>query len=223
MPLRLGNRFSRFKSADLNPSTFGTTVYETFFSTTENPASEGGKWSRTAADWTDMVIENGVCHGTNGALNTYDDSHTVASGPWSTDIELEATVYRSASLNSGIVHEVELLFRAVQTDTTIRLYEVLFNAAGGVEIYRWDNGAMSEGTRFSGILGSGNKVGTLDDGDVIRARMVGSNITAWINDVQIATATDSTYSTGNPAIGSFTRPGGNSAHLAFTRLKITPL
>ena len=55
------------------------------------------------------------------------------------------------------------------------------------------------------------------------AKIVGSTITCYINDVQIAQASDSTWTTGQPGIGFFRRLDGVNSDLAFSSYKATSL
>jgi hypothetical protein len=58
-------------------------------------------------------------------------------------------------------------------------------------------------------------------GDVIKATIAGNVISLYINGTLMGRATDSAFTTGQPGIGFFTRPGGNSAHLALTQITAT--
>jgi hypothetical protein len=49
---------------------------------------------------------------------------------------------------------------------------------------------------------------TLKTGDVIRAQIIGSNISVFVNGVLAMTATDTRLPTGKPGIGFFVTPGG---------------
>ena len=60
-------------------------------------------------------------------------------------------------------------------------------------------------------------------GDVVKATIIGDEISLYINGQLMARATDDTFASGQPGIGFFTRPGGNSAHLALTRFTASTL
>jgi hypothetical protein len=47
----------------------------------------------------------------------------------------------------------------------------------------------------------------LKDGDILKASIVGNVITVYVNGVEKACVTDSTFQTGNPGIGEFLRCG----------------
>jgi hypothetical protein len=152
---------------------------------------------------------NGIAFGTNGALNTYDDSYALLSG-FGPDQQAQAVVFRSPSLvTTGTTHEIELLLRFADDTNSVRGYECLFNYGGGIEIVRW-NGALGDFTSLPITGGAGNLGRDLVSGDVVRATIVGNVISAYVNGVLRAQATDSTFATGQPGIGFFTRPAGVS-------------
>ncbi len=59
---------------------------------------------------------------------------------------------------------------------------------------------MGDFTYLSSVEGSQYGV---EDGDVVKATMIGNVITAYINGVQVLQATDKTFKSGNPGIGFF--------------------
>jgi hypothetical protein len=60
------------------------------------------------------------------------------------------------------------------------------------------------------------------DGDVVKATIVGQVITAYINGIEVARVTDSTFATGNPGVGFFlSRPAGTNADYGFTNFAAT--
>jgi hypothetical protein len=188
--------------------TTGTPTYTTTFNLTETPISEGGVWHRLSGNvFTDVGTANGIAFGTNGARDTYDDSYALLSG-FGPDQTAEAVVFRSTSLVSGpITHEVELLLRFSDTATTARGYECTFNYAGDVLGARW-NGTLGDFTPLNVSGGAGNLGRDLVSGDVIKCAIAGSTISFYINGVLRGQATDSTFASGQPGIGFFTRPLG---------------
>jgi hypothetical protein len=199
--------------------TAGTPSYTTNFDQTENPISENGVWRRASNVWTNVRTANGIAFGTNGIANTYDDSYALLSG-FGAEQQAEAVVFRSSSLATGITHEVELLLRFSDDANGVRGYECLFAYFGGVEIVRW-NGALGDFTSLAFTGGAGSLGRDLVSGDVIKATVVGNVISAYINGVLIARAIDSTFASGQPGIGFFTRPGGNSENLGLTRYTVS--
>jgi hypothetical protein len=191
----------------------GVRNYTTNFDLTENPISEGGVWHHTGNVWTNVSTANGIAFGTNGAANTYDDSYALLSG-FGPDQQAQAVVVRSPNLVLNITHEVELLLRMSDSASTAQGYECDFSYFGGVQIVRW-NGALGDFTVLQ-TSGPGTIGRDFVTNDVIKATIVGNVISAYINGVLIAQATDSTYASGQPGIGFFTRPGGNSANFGMT-------
>jgi hypothetical protein len=185
--------------------------YATDFSLTENPISEGGHWHRNQSNaWTNVRTWRGHAYGTNGARNTYDDSYAYLSG-FPADVEAEAVIHRQPFLVSRVTHEVELLFRVMDSESSVRCYEALFAHHGGVQIMRW-NGSLGDFTE----LGSAKLGRNLRSGDVIKARIAGPSISCYVNGALLAQASDARWKDGHPGIGFFTRPGGNSAHFALS-------
>jgi hypothetical protein len=193
-----------------SPSTHN---YKTSFDETENPISEGEVWRSANNAWTNVRTANGIAFGTNGTANTYDDSYALLSG-FGPDQQAEAVIFRSPSLKSGITHEVELLLRFSDDANSARGYECLFSYDGGVQIVRW-NGALGDFTVLV-TSGAGKFSRKLVSGDVIKASIVGIVISAYINGVLRARAIDSTFVSGQPGIGFFTRPGGSSENFGMT-------
>lgn len=180
----------------------------------EAPISEGGVWHRAGNVWTNVNKANGIAFGTNGANDAYDDSYALLSG-FGPDQTAQAVVFRSPSLvSSTITHEMELLLRFSDDANNARGYECLFNYAGGVDIVRW-NGPLGNFTSLSFTGGAGNLGRDLVSGDVIKATIVGNVISTYINGVLRAQAVDSTFATGQPGIGFFTRPLGVGANADF--------
>jgi hypothetical protein len=199
------------RTATVAVTTPPANTYSTTFSLTENPISEGGRWQRAGNNFTNVRTANGRAYGTNGARDMYDDSYALLSG-FGPDQTAEAVVYRSSSLVTGITHEVELLLRFADNSSGARGYECLFSYGGGVQIVRW-NGELGDFTVLdpTGPQGLGRELVT---GDVVKAKIVGSLITVYINGTELARVTETTFADGQPGISFFTRPGGNSANFA---------
>jgi hypothetical protein len=203
------------------PGSPAPTGSSTDFDLTEAPISEGGAWHRANNPWTNVNTANGIAFGTNGAADTYDDSYALLSG-FGPNQQASAVVARSPSLNTAVNHEMELLLRFSDSATAARGYECLFNAGGGVEIVRW-NGVLGDFLVLP-LTGGAQGLGRdLVSGDAIKATIVGNVISTYINDVLMARATDSTYSAGQPGIGFFTRPGGNTANFGMTSYSASTL
>ena len=193
--------------------------YSSSFDLEESPLSEGGVWRRTVNNFTNVKSSGGVAYGTNGITNEYDDSYALLSG-FASDQTVEAVVQRSSSLNTNVTHEAELLLRFSDSTSGARGYECLFAFYGAVQVVRW-NGTQGDYTVLSSTAGNGSIGRELRTGDVIKASISGNVISLYVNGTLVMRATDSAYTTGQPGIGFFTRPGGNSAHLALTQITAT--
>lgn len=203
----------------LAPPSNGPNSYSTNFDLTENPISEGGRWNRAANNFTNVATANGIAYGTNGAANTYDDSYALLSG-FGPNQTAEAVVFRSPSLATGISHEVELLLRFSDDASGARGYECLFAYYGAIQLVRW-NGTLGNFTVLSLTGGTGSLGRDFATGDVIKATIVGNTISVFVNNTLMGTATDSVFSSGQPGISFFTRPGGNSAHFGLTSYTVS--
>ena len=105
--------------------------------------------------------------------------------------------------NDNIYEEVELRLRSSLSAHIATGYEILFRCSKSqnayAEIVRW-NGPLGSFTYLDRHKGAQYGVAT---GDVVKATIAGNVITAYINGVQVAQATDSTYPTGHPGMGFF--------------------
>ncbi|HEX7669178.1 MAG TPA: hypothetical protein VF395_06340 [Polyangiaceae bacterium] len=126
-----------------------------------------------------------------------------------------------ASPTGATTHEVEILLHWSDDAHNARGYECNLAWNGGyAEIVRW-NGPIND---FTYLARSSAPMG-VHEGDTLSAKIVGTTITSYLNGVQIATATDSTFTTGNPGIGLW-RGGGAPVTLrdyAFTSFTATSL
>lgn len=108
------------------------------------------------------------------------------------------------------------------TANSARGYECLINANTGtpsVQIMRW-NGGVGD---FTNITVADNAPSVVADGDVLKARYSGNTITFFQNGVQIAHATDSTWTTGFPGIG-FDKPLAADPNLfGFSSMSVVPI
>jgi len=193
--------------------------YRTSFDRDENPLAEDGRWRRARNGWSNVRTAGGNAFGTNGRANTYDDSYALLSG-FGADQQAEGSIERSNELVRDITHEVELLLRFSDGPGYARGYECLFAYFGGVQVVRW-NGAIGDFTVLPIRAGKQRLDRELRSGDRIKAGIVGNVIRLYINDELMAEAEDSSYASGQPGIAFFTRPGGNSAHLALSSYAVT--
>lgn len=189
------------------PSTGST--YSTNFTLTENPISEGGKWINgkvVGLDWADVATSPGLAYGTESGTASgtqkFDDSTALLSGHFGSDQSAEATVF-STNQDDAIFEEVELRLRSTLSANSNTGYEINFRcsktANAYTQIVRW-NGPLGDFTYLDQKSGAQYGVTT---GDIVKATVIGNTITVYINGAQVAQATDSTYTTGNPGMGFY--------------------
>ena len=165
-----------------------------------------------------MQKKDGLAYGTQTGFGGYDDSYAYLFG-LTPDHQGEAVVHVSPTL-AGEPHEAELLLRWADSAMSARGYECLFSFDGSIQVIRW-NGPYGD---FMSIGQDDGRLGrSLVTGDVLRAKIVGPVITCYVNDVQLAHATDATWKDGQPGIGFFRREAGTNADLAFSRYTATSL
>lgn len=192
--------------------------YSTTFAATENPISESGSWfngGTIGLDWTNVRTTTNLAFGTQVGTNGTDDATAVLSSTgWGPNQTIQGTVrVISASSHASVFEEVELRVRTTITPHSITGYEVLCsvntNASNRyVEIVRW-NGPLNDFTSLDSQAADPAH-GCLD-GDILKIVVNGNTITGYINGVQKVTATDSTYTTGNPGIGFYYATDGSDA------------
>lgn len=178
----------------------GEGTYSTNFDRDESPISEGGAWVHLGLDWTFVDTEDGIAFGTQTGTNELDDSYAHLTG-FPPDVMVSAVVHIDATIDPSCTHEVEIHLRWSDGANHARGYECLVSLGGSAQIFRW-NGALADYTLLDN---SGVPAGMLQDGDTVSASAVGDVITLFVNDVQVAQASDSTWTDGNPGMGFFLR------------------
>ena len=192
------------------PPAFCSTTYTTNFSLTENPISENGKWidgKTVGLDWANVRTSPGLAHGTQTDTIQYDDSTAILTGTWGPDQSAWATVH-TVNQTSAMVEEVEIRLRTTISAHGITGYEVNFRCTADgsqyVQIVRW-NGPLGNFTLVDSRPGPG-----LHNGDVVKAAISGSTITAYVNGTAIFSAEDSAFTTSSPGMGFYIQ-GGSAA------------
>lgn len=181
--------------------------YGTTFWLTENPMSEGGKWANgltNGIDWCDMRTGGAMCFGTQTGTQSsgvFNDSTAVLNGSFGADQFAQATVNVLSGATGGWFAEVELRLRTTISAHVNSGYEINYSvsADGGspyLQIVRW-NGPVNNFTQLTAIT----PAHLAQTGDILRATVVGSTFTVFLNGTQVATATDNTFTGGNPGIG----------------------
>jgi hypothetical protein len=187
------------------PAATSPQTYTTRFEGTEFPLSEGGKWTHEGLDWAKIGKSGGIAYGTQTGTNTgiyqFDDSYAHLSG-FPPDQEAWGQV-RIAKPNPSCHQELEILLRWNSSAHRTTGYECfarcLNNSESYVQIVRWE-GPLGKFTYLADRRGTNYG---LNDGDVLKASIVGNVIRVYINGVEKARVTDDTYQTGNPGIGEF--------------------
>jgi len=186
-----------------NDASGNVQTYTTTFPLTERPISENGRWitgGTVGLDWTDVRTMPGLAFGSEVGIVDYTDSWAVLTGAWLPDQTVTATV-RTVNQNDACYEEVEMILRANLSAHSAKGYECSVKCTNDGSSYliivRW-NGAFGDFTYLANL--SGQTYG-LNDGDRVKASIVGNVITVYINGVQKPQVTDSTYQNGSPGMG----------------------
>lgn len=188
-------------------------TYATSFPATENPISESGNWTKRGlaegTSWTNPQTTPGIFFGTQAGDGGTDDSIGLVGGAWSNDQDVSAVVHLGT--RPGTFSEVEILLRGTITSTSAKLYEIYLSACASPNRYGhitiW-NGPFNS---FLDLVSLDNATApTLNNNDVVRATIVGTVITAYLNGAVIMgpydTSGDGTkWSTGLPGLGTFSQ------------------
>ena len=195
---------------DILTVTATSNSYTTNFVLAENPISEGGKWingKTTGLDWANLRTTPGLVFGTETDTVNYDDSTAILAGAWSANQMAQAQVH-TVNQTSSVFEEVELRLRTAISAHSITGYEINFRCTSDgtqyVQIVRW-NGPLGDFSLLDARVGPG-----LHNGDAVKATIVGSTITAYINGTQVVQVTDSTFTSGSPGMGFYIQGGSAS-------------
>ena len=181
-------------------------MYSTDFRADESAISEGGLWINGRAvglDWKDVSTRSGLAFGNDPSGHPhYDDPTAILNGVWLPDQSVQAKVHTVNQNSDHIYEEVEIRLRTTISSHRNSGYEINFRCTHDgtqyVEIVRW-NGRLGDFTYLRRVNGGPG----LHDGDVVRASIIGSVITAFINENQVAQATDTTFTQGKPGMGFY--------------------
>ena len=181
------------------------TTYTTSFPLDEESISEGGNWiggGTEGIDWSDVaVVDNMAICTVDGSQNpAYDDSTAILTGTWGSNQTVTATLYITNQAAIGYP-EAELRLRSAISPYNCTGYEILYSLKNDASCYigivRW-NGDYGDFTPLASIAGA-QYVST--NGSTLKATVVGSTITAFLNGVQVCQADDTTYTNGSPGMG----------------------
>lgn len=191
-------------------STQSPRSYTTTFSASETPISESGAWENIGLDWTLVNTSGGVAFGTQGTGGGFDDSYANLSGVWPADQEITATVFKGTTAN---IQEVELRFRCNDSVHRSDCYEINFAHDGQyVDFVRWPGPIGTGIGDFTFLVPSQTFTisGGVNNGDVIKGRIQGNTLSAWIDKGSgfafIGSASD-TAGPGGGAVLTVGRPG----------------
>lgn len=197
----------------------GGNSYSTGFPTAENPISEGGRWLNGQAvglDWKNVRTSSGLAYGADSSGSAhYDDPTALLAGSWAPDQTAEATVHSVNQRGGDVYQEVELRLRSTISAHRNSGYEINFRCTRDgsqyVQIVRW-NGPLGDFDYVASTRGPG-----IRDGDTVKASIVGTTISVFINGTQVLTGSDGTFRTGNPGMGFYLQGGaGSNADFGFT-------
>jgi len=174
-----------------------------------------------ARDWANIRTAPGLAFGTESGTVKYDDSTALLAGNWGPDQTIEAMVH-SVNQSDSAFEEVELRLRSALSAHRATGYEVNFRCSktrnAYTQIVRW-NGPLGRFTYLN--TASGSQYG-VEDGDVVKATIVGTVITAYINGVRVLQAADSAYPAGSPGMGFYLEGArGSNADYGFTGFTAT--
>lgn len=191
-----------FGATNRSQSTPVSASFSTNFPTNENPISQGGLWTCGRAvglDWNSPQSISGQ-GGFPGAATSvsFDDSIAHLSG-FNANHFAQGTVVNTVADGNG--HETEILLRFNITAHSATGYEVYWSTNEGINLVRW-NGPIGD---FTYIDSNGSF--TPSTGRVLKATVVGSLITVFVDGVPIISHSDSTWTTGNPGMGFGPYPG----------------
>src|SRR3974390_1148462 len=161
-------------------------TYTTRFEGTEFPISENGAWTNAGVDWTPIRKENGLAFGTQTGTNAgsakYNDSFAHLTG-FPPDQEAWGQV-RIFNPDAPCVQELEILLRWTGSPHRTTGYECfarcVSSAASYVQIVRWD-GPLGKFTYLADMRGTNCG---LQNGDVLKASVIGNVITVYINGIE---------------------------------------
>jgi hypothetical protein len=197
--------------------------YSSRFPADEEPISEGGVWlngKTDGVDWADIVTKGGLAHGAltkmaiaeqraeQGNLVTeeaapvgdYDDPTAVLAGPWGPNQHARARVF-SRNQTEEYFQEIEIRLRSTIEPHLCSGYEIFWRCLNTEnaysEIVRW-NGKVGDFTSLARRVGPEFGV---QDGDLVEATIVGSEIKGIVNGVEVISATDDVFASGSPGIG----------------------
>lgn len=194
------------------------------FGSNANPIAS--PWvSPNVTNFFDVQTTGGIACGTVASDTGYPDCYAFHSG-YSGDYEIEAGIFKSGSINTGINHEVELHVCMTQNGTSVQSVEWLINQGGDWQCMKWE-GANPGAPFFTEITPTGSgSPGAPSTGHRMKFRKIGTALTMHYDSgggFSERWAATSPFSSGGPGVAFFVRDGGNVQHFGFTDVIIRPL
>jgi hypothetical protein len=148
------------------------------------------------------------------------DLTAVLAGNWNPN-QMAQKIVHAVNQNGNIFEEMEVRLRTTITAHNITGYEINFRCAS-------DGSQYVQVVRWNGPLWQFTYVNTLSDGlglhrgDVVKATIIGSTFTAYIDGKMVLLDTESTYTNGNPGIGFYLKGAtGVNEDYGFTNFTAT--
>ena len=212
-------------------------TYTTTFPLTENPISEGGNWvggqSAGGNLWGNVQTTgggpNGLAFGVSEPTQ-FGDPTAILTGSWGPSQDVSTTVKINTQPTGTCCHEAELRLRMTISPNSISGYEVYCSVMPSPNNYchiaTWGgpNGSYHNLVDYLGIYS------TLNNGDVLRATVSGTNpttITAYVNGVQIMQVDDTgqagwgPWTSGAPGMGFYDSQDNNWNYFGFSYFTAT--
>ncbi len=197
---------------------------------------------REGIDWADVITRNGVAFGAvtrmgvaerrveqgnldsptdSGSLHEgdYDDPTAVLGRAWGRNQHVKARVF-SRNQTEKYFQEVEIRLRSAITPRRCTGYEVFWRCLktenAYAEIVRW-NGKIGDFTSLRKLFGPQYGV---QDGDLVEATIQGNVLKGFVGGVEVISAIDDAFSTGNPGIGFNFGVGNTNVDHGFTSFEV---
>jgi hypothetical protein len=202
-------------------TTSGSGSYSTEFSLTENPISEGGKWTNTISKTFNAPVSTQGGHAFGLTSTGYNDSIAMLTGTYGRDQTITATAYRGSGASGPAEIELHLRMSMNAATQEIYSYEVDFlPSLAAVALVKW-HGTQGTFTKIAEAPLDG-----VADGDVFTASAIGpaqnTVFTITKNGKTLLTYTDTAaFATGNPGIGFDAGSPSYGANLGWTNYKVT--
>jgi hypothetical protein len=190
--------------------------YSSSFGLTQNPMVEDGGWI-TPADRTSFRTASGNAIGlqnpgpAHGSGTGYDDSVMYRTGVWPADQEVIITAGKSSP------HDFQEIECIVRCDSAGRYYELNVAHDASYSTLVRSEGTGNDLADYTELSALGSVSGGVNNGDLIRLRIVGFTLTAEINHGSGWVAMGSPFTdtsgskiaSGNPGIGAFKHSDGS--------------